>query len=80
MSHHDKQATGKSTDNKTSLGKRKKSEPSEGNFDISDDLDSVIMNEARKKIQKVSHSNTIDGESTESESVEKMKCFVQCVA
>ena len=65
--------------NKTNLGKRKKYEPSEANSDASD-LNAVIMSEARKKIQKVSHSNTIDGESTESESVEKMKCFVQCVA
>ena len=46
------------TENKTSsLGKRKKSE---GN---SDDLDSVIMNDQRKKIQKVTHSNTIERES-----------------
>ena len=51
------------TENKTSLGKRKKVEP------CSDDLDSVIMSEPRKKIQKVSHSYTIDEEST----VEKMK-------
>ena len=51
--------------NNTTLGKRKKSEPSEAN---SDDLDSVIMNESRKKIQKLTHSNTIDEES-----VEKMK-------
>ena len=55
--------------NKTNLGKRKKYEPSEPN---SEDLDSVILSESRKKIQKVSHSNTIDGESTESE-VEKMQ-------
>ena len=40
---------------KTNLGKRKKSEPSEDNSDGSDDLD-----ESSKKIQKVSHSNTID--------------------
>ena len=51
---------------KTKPGKRKKEAGS-------DDLDSVIMSEARKKIQKLTHSNTIDGESTESESVEKMK-------
>ena len=56
---------------KTNLGKRKKSEPLEANSDASDDLDSVIMSESRKKFQKVSHSNTIDGESTDSESVEK---------
>ena len=53
--------------NKT-LGKRKKPEP-EGNPDASDDLCPVAMGEARKKIQKVSHSNTIDHE----ESVAKMK-------
>ena len=58
--------------NKTNLGKRKKSEP-EANSNASDDLDSVIMSEARKKIQKLTHSNTIDGESTEIKSVEKMK-------
>ena len=53
--------------NKIYFGKRKKSELSEEN---SDDPDSVIMNEARKKIQKLTHSNlTIQGEST----VEKMK-------
>ena len=59
---------------KTNLGKRKKSgsEP-EGNFDALDDLDSVILSGARNKIQKVSHSNKIDGESTEIESVDKMK-------
>ena len=58
---------------KTNLGKRKKSgsEP-EGNFDALDDLDSVISSGARNKIQKVSHS-MIDGESTEIESVDKMK-------
>ena len=55
--------------NKTNLVKRKKSEPSEGINEGSDDLDSVIMSEPRKKIPKVSHSNTIDEEST----VEKMK-------
>ena len=49
--------------NKTNLGKRKKYEPSEANS----------MSESRKKIQKLSHSNTIDRESTESESVEKMQ-------
>ena len=55
--------------NKTNLGKRKKSEPSEANSDASDDLDSVILSEARKKIRKLTHSNTIDGKSTD----EKMK-------
>ena len=47
--------------NKSNLGKRKKSgsEP-EGNSD-----DSVTLSEARKKIQKVTHSNTLDGESTD---------------
>ena len=65
--------------NKTNLGKRKKSEPSEANSDASDDFDSVIMNESRKKIRKVTHSNTIDGESK----VEKLEsevlevCLVQ---
>ena len=56
--------------NKINLGKRKESgsEP-EGNSNAPDDLDPVIMCEARKKIQKLTHSNTIDGEST----VEKMK-------
>ena len=39
------------------------------NPDGSDDLDSVSMSEARKKLQKFSHSNTIDGELT----VEKTK-------
>ena len=43
------------------------SEP-ESNFDGSDNLDSVIMSEPRKKFQKLTHSNTIDGES----SAEKM--------
>ena len=62
--------------NKTNLGKPKKSKP-EGNSDASCHLDSAIMSESR--FQKVTHSNTIEGEST----VEKMKtemlqvCFVQ---
>ena len=51
------------------LGKRKKSEPPKANSDGLDDLDSAIMSESRKKIQKLTHSNTIDGESTD----EKMK-------
>ena len=54
-------------ENKTNLGKRKKSEPD--NSDASEDLDSLILSESRKKIQKLTHSNTIDGESTD----EKMK-------
>ena len=61
------------TENKTSLGKRKKVEPSEGNSDASDDLDSDIMSEPRKKIPKVSH---IDEEST----VEKMKTEIMEVS
>ena len=44
------------TENQRSLGKRKKSEPAEPN---SDDLDQ------RKKIQKLTHSNTIERESVE---------------
>ena len=61
--------------NKTSLGKRKQSEP-EGNPDASD---AVVMKESRKKIQKLTHSNTIDGESDkkmESEMMLKLN-FVQ---
>ena len=57
-----KLATEKETptsNNKTSLAKRKKSEAN---------LDSSIMNDKRKKMQKVTHSNMIDEES-----VEKMK-------
>ena len=50
--------------NKTNLGKRKQSGQPEGNSGASD-LDSAIMNEARKKIQKVTHSHTIAGESVE---------------
>ena len=53
---------GKNSPKETSLGKRKISE------DNPDNLDSVIVNEPRKKIQKVSHSST-----TERESAEKMK-------
>ena len=66
-----KSATEKPTstkENKTSLGKRKKSKALEDNPDGLDDLDSVVMSEPSKKIQKVTHSNTI-----ERESVEKMK-------
>ena len=47
---------------KTSLGKRKKYS-SEDNPDSSDDLDSVVTSEASKKVQKVTHSNTMDNES-----------------
>ena len=50
-------ASPKKATKNTSLGKRKKSE---GNSDVLDNLDSVIM---RKKIQKLTHPNTIDGES-----------------
>ena len=74
--------------NKTNLGKRKKSEISEGNSDSADDLDSVIMNEPGKKIQKVTHSNSIDGESVEKKTSEimlepsflqtKMACVCGC--
>ena len=45
----DKPAKATVTENKTSLGKRKKSELSEGN---SDDLDSVIKDQ-RKKFKKL---------------------------
>ena len=55
--------------NKTSLGKQKKSEPSEG-------ANSVVMSEARKKIRKLTHSNTIDGESAEKK-IEIIPSFVQ---
>ena len=41
-----------STENKTSLGKRKKSKL-EGNSDGSNDLDPVVMSGPRKKIQKL---------------------------
>ena len=47
--------------NKTSHGKRKKPEPIP-----SDELDSVILNEQRKKTQKVAHSNMIDIEKKKS--------------
>ena len=56
----------------TSLGKRK---TSEDNPDTSSD-DSVKMSEPRKKIQKVSHSNTTDIESEKSELMSKPS-FVQ---
>ena len=52
----DKQAT---IENKTSLGKRKKSEDG-GNPDGLDDLDSVVVSAPRKKIQKVTHSYTVN--------------------
>ena len=52
------------TKQKSSLGKRKESEPEGNPGDCrSDDLDFVVMNEARKKIQKIAHSNTIERES-----------------
>ena len=69
--------------NKTSLGKRKKSEPSEDNCDGYDDLDSVTMNEPRKKIQKVTNSNTVDGESVEkmkSETILELRTKMACVS
>ena len=55
---------------KTSLGKRKKRPAPGGNPDglDLDDLDSVVTSEASKKVQKVTHSNTIDNKS-----VAKMK-------
>ena len=53
--------------NKTSLGKRKKSS------DGSDILDSAILSETSKKIQKVTHSNMKE----DRESVEKMKSEVK---
>ena len=52
------------TEKNINLGKRKKSEPSDGNSGA-DDLDSVIMSEPRKKIQKLTHSNAIDGKLVE---------------
>ena len=52
------------TAKETSLGKRKKSEHNPD----SSDHDSVIMSETRKKIQKITHSNT-----THRDSAEKMK-------
>ena len=60
--------TKKETTTEKNLGKRKKSEP-KGNPDACDDLDSVDMNEPRKKIQKLTHLNTVDL----AESDEKMK-------
>ena len=65
----DKQAT-ITTENKTSLGKRKNSKPSEDN---PDDLDSIVMSEPRKKIQKVTHSNMIERESVEEMKSELMR-------
>ena len=68
----DKQAKNKlpePTKNKTSLGKREKSEQ-EIIPDDTDDPDSLVMSEPRKKLQIVTHSNTIERES---ESVAKMK-------
>ena len=64
------------TENKTSLGKRKKSETSalECNPDGSDDID-----EQTRKIQKVTHSNTVDGGLVEKKKSEIMlePSFVQ---
>ena len=54
-----KSTSEKPTKKKTSLGKRKK-QPSEGNPGSLDDLDSVGMSESRKKVQKVTHSNTVN--------------------
>ena len=83
----EKRTTSTSEIDKTSLGKRKKSELSEENKTNSD-LDPVIMNEdnsnsdgsdldsvmrePRKKIRKLTHSNTIDGESFEKKKSEIM--------
>ena len=66
-------------ENKTSLGKRKKSNASEGNPVGLVDIDAVVMSEPKKKIQKVTHSNTIDRESVEKTKIELMKVpsFVQ---
>ena len=68
-------------ENKSSLGKRKNSKPLEDNPDTFDNLDSV-MSESRKKIQKLTHSNTIDGESVENMKSELMRqpTFVQPMA
>ena len=59
------------------LGKRKKSEP-ERNPNASY-LDSLTMSEPRKKRRKVTHSNTIDGESDEKLKTELVleRSFVQ---
>ena len=51
------------TKKKTSLGKRKKSK--EGNPDASDELEFVVMSAAPRKIQKITHSNTIERGSDE---------------
>ena len=70
----DKQAN-PANENKTSLGKRKKSESAiEDNPDGSDDLD-----EQTRKIQKVTHSNTVDEELVEKKKSETMlePSFVQ---
>ena len=67
------------TENKTSLEKRKNSKSLEANPDCSDDLDSIVMSEPRKKIQKVTHSNMIERESVEEMKSELMResSFVQ---
>ena len=54
-------------ENKSSLGKRKNSKPLEDNSNDGSNLDSVVMSEPRKKIPKLTHSN----------SVEKQPSFVQ---
>ena len=65
------------TENKTSLGKRKKSE-NESNLEGYDDLDSVVMSKSRKKMQKVTHSNTIEKESVEKMKTEIMQTKMAC--
>ena len=63
--------------NKTSLGKRKKSELSICNTEDSEDIDRVIS-EPITKIQKVTHSNTVDEESVEKKKSEILEpSFVQ---
>ena len=75
LSNMDKQAN-PANENKTSLGKRKKSESVvlEDNPDGSDDLD-----EQTRKIQKVTHLNTVDEELVEKKKSETMlePSFVQ---
>ena len=76
MGKQAKKSTEKATttsDKKTSLGKRKKSED-EYNLGDSDDLK---MSEARKKIQKVTHSNMIERESVEKSELTLDSSFVQ---
>ena len=47
-------------ENKSSLGKRKNSKPLEDNSNDGSNLDSVVMSEPRKKIQKLTHSNSVE--------------------